>query len=91
MEVLFDNVLVKAEPVDQIGDVILPAQYEDKPEFGVVIKVGPGLMHATGMVVPTTVQVGDMVYFNKYSTTKFKVDKEDYYVVREEDIISYER
>lgn len=89
--VLYDNVFVKGIELEERDGIVKPAQYDDKPELGVVIKVGMGRLFENGEIVPLAVKEGDTVYFNKYSTVKFNFDGNDYYVVREEDIVGYLR
>lgn len=89
--ILYDNVFVKGINIEEKDGIVKPAQYEDKPEIGEVISIGEGRIFENGSIVPLKVKTGDIVYFNKYSTTKFNFDGEDFYVVREEDIIGYTR
>ena len=89
--ILYDNVFVKGISIEEKDGIVKPAQYEDKPEIGEVISVGEGRIFDNGNIVPLKVQAGDIVYFNKYSTTKFNFDGADYYVVREEDVIAFTR
>lgn len=90
-KLLYDNILVKAIEIEESGGVIRPNQYEDKPELGEVVSVGEGRIFDTGVIEPLRLKVGDSVYFNKYSTTKFNVNGTDYYIIREEDCIGYNR
>jgi len=74
---LRDLVLVKAirpKGVDGLDD---PAQYEDKSEFGEVIKIGINV---------TELKIGNIVRFGKYSTEAIRTNGEDYIIVHEEDI-----
>lgn len=89
--ILYDNVFVKGVEIEERDGIIKPSQYDDKPEIGEVIKVGEGRIFDNGNIVPLKVKAGDTVYFNKYSTVKFNFDGEDYYVLREEDIVGYIR
>jgi chaperonin GroES len=87
---LLDNVLVEAvEPAVEEGIVRNPQQYGDKPEIGIVLSVGPGRVTEQGVKLPMTVFTGMVVLFNKYLATKFRLDGNDYYVVREDDIVAY--
>lgn len=90
-QILHDNILIKGIDVTERDEIIKPLQYDDKPELGEVITPGTGRVLDSGAVLPTTVKKGDTVYFNKYSTVKFNFDGEDYYIVREEDIVGYIR
>lgn len=75
---LRDLVLVRAiRPEPANGKLVDPAQYEDKPEFGEVIKSGDLI---------TWVKVGDIIRFGKYSTEAIRTRGEDYFIVHEEDI-----
>lgn len=77
---LRDNLLVRAlRPKDKNG-LVDPAQYEDKPEFGEVISYGEKV---------TSIQLGAIVRFGKYSTEMIRSNGEDYFIVREEDISGY--
>lgn len=90
--ILYDNVFVKGiELPEALDGVVRPAQYDDKPELGEVLSVGEGRLLDDGTTVSLKVRKGDTVYFNKYSSTKFSYAGEDYYVVREEDIVAYIR
>lgn len=90
--VLYDNVVVRPLAQDKTStkkgevEIIRPDQYEDKPEFGEVLMVGEGRIFDNGTVVPLRVKVGDVVYFQKYSTTKLRIDGTDIHIIREEDI-----
>lgn len=78
IELFHDNVLVKAlRPKDKNG-LINPAQYEDKPEWGMVMGVGGK--------VESNISIGDVVRFGKYSTECIRSNGEDFYIVRQEDI-----
>lgn len=89
--VLYDNVLIKGLEVEERDGVYKPAQYDDKPDMGEVLKAGPGRLLDNRDLVPLSVKIGDIVYFNKYSSTKFNYDGVDYYLLREEDIYGYIR
>lgn len=87
---LYDNVLVKALDMhDEDSPFKDPRSYEDKPEVGEVIKIGQGRIFDNGVVVPLVIKVGEQVLFNKYTSTKFHFDGQDYYTVREEDILAH--
>lgn len=90
---LYDNVLVEQveqEDVDESG-IIRPQNYEDKPEIGKVLSIGKGRLFDNGTIVPLEVKVGDIVYFNKYSSVKVRLDTTDFFILREEDIQGFLR
>lgn len=76
---LWDNVLITPLKPDQKGSFKVPRGEEDKPEIGIVVRVGWGIEN-------DLIQEGDTVMFNKYSTTK--TDFAEDLVVRAEDIIA---
>jgi chaperonin GroES len=41
-----------------------------------------------GKLIPLQVKVGDKVIFSKYSYEEVKVDGEDYYILKEENILA---
>lgn len=85
-KILYDNVLIKPIVLEKVGLVLRPQQYEDKPEFGEVLMVGEGRIFDNGTVIPLKVKVGDVVYFQKFSSQKIRVEGVDYHIIREEDI-----
>ena len=75
---LRDLLLVKAlRATPEDGKLVDVAQYEDKPEFGEVIKVGYAV---------ADVKVGDIVRFGKYSTEAIRTNGKDYFIVHAEDL-----
>jgi chaperonin GroES len=76
---LGDHVLVIPVMVEQSRGLIKPDQYDDKPEFGKVVKKG-------GEVI-RDIKVNDTVLFGKWSTILITIDGIDYLMMREEDVI----
>lgn len=87
-EPLYDYIVVKALKVAGINGLIRPEQYDDKPEFGVVIKCGHGRLLEDGSVVPLQVKPGDHIFFGRYSSTQTRSAGEDYLIIREDDIMA---
>jgi chaperonin GroES len=54
---------------------------------GVVIAVGPGGRTQTGETVPTSVKVGDKVLLPEYGGDKLELDKIEYHLFREQEIL----
>ena len=93
-KLLYDNVLLEAivmEDVDTETGLYRPQGYEDKPELGRVVSKGDGRLFDNGTIVPLKVEVGDVVYFNKYSSVKVRLNTTDFYIIHEEDIQAYLR
>ena len=86
---LADRVVVKpveAEEKTKTG-IILTAASQEKPQIAEVVAVGPGGM-VDGNEVVMTVKVGDKVITSKYAGTEVKLNKEEYTIVRQSDILA---
>jgi len=87
---LSDRLLVK--PVDEeektASGIIVPDTAKQKPMRGKVIAAGPGKMNDEGKRMSMDVKVGDIVLYGKYSGTEIKLDKEDYLILNENDILA---
>ena len=86
---LADRVVVKmteAEKKTQSG-IILASSAKEKPQIAEVLAVGPGGL-VDGKQVEMYVKVGDKVITGKYAGTEVKVDKEEYIIVRQSDILA---
>ena len=73
---------LKAEETTKSG-IVLPGQSEEKPQQAEVVAVGPGTDE-----VKMQVKKGDLVIYSKYSGTDVKIDKEEYIIVKQSDILA---
>jgi len=84
---LWDYVLVQATRAEESTDgLIKPEQYDERPEIGIVIATGGGKVLDNGTVWPMPCKPGDTVFFGKYSSVQTRMNGEDYYLIRAEDI-----
>ena len=86
---LGDRVVLKqliAEETTKSG-IVLPGQAKEKPQQAEVIAVGPGGM-VDGKEVNMQVAVGDQVIYSKYAGTEVELDKEEYIIVKQSDILA---
>ena len=86
---LADRVVVKsleAEETTKSG-IILAGSAKEKPQIAEVIAVGPGGI-VDGKEVTMYVKVGDKVIYSKYAGTEVKLDKEEFIIVRQNDILA---
>ena len=86
-----DKVIVKPIAEDEItkGGIVLPDTVDkERPEKGEVIAIGSGKTLDNGQKLPMSVKVGDIVMFKKYSPDEIKIDKEEYLVIAEDDIMA---
>lgn len=86
---LYDRVVVRRLASEQktAGGIVLPDSAAEKPMKGEVIAIGVGKLLENGDVRTLAVKVGDTILFGKYAGTEVKVDKEDWIVMREDDIM----
>ena len=86
---LADRVVVKLVEVEETtsSGIILAASAHEKPQIAEVIAVGPGGM-VDGKEVEMYVKVGDKVITSKYSGTEVKLNKEEYTIVKQSDILA---
>ncbi len=90
---LLDRVLVKREDIDMTspsGIIIPDTAQKEKSKRGIVIAVGGGRVSDEGRVIPMSVKVGAKVFFNSGWDNEVKVggDEEEYFLVRESDILA---
>ena len=87
---LYDRIVVKRiEQKEQMqGGLYIPDSAKEKPQEGEVIAVGSGKLLDNGDRVPMEIKVGDRVLYAKYGGTEFKLDGEDYLVMRESDVLA---
>ena len=86
---LADRVVVKmteAEETTKSG-IVLAASAQEKPQIAEVVAVGPGGL-VDGNEVEMYVKVGDKVIIGKYSGQEVKMDKEEYTIVRQAEILA---
>ena len=84
---LFDRVVVKPLPIKQekIGSIILP-EIAKQPEISEVIALGIGKLD--DKEAKFQVKIGDKVIFNKFNGNEFKIDNENYTIIKEKDILA---
>lgn len=88
---LGDHVIVKAlnkEEVSKSGIILPDTMDKEKPEKGTVVATGPGKLTENGSRGAMSVKAGDTVVFKKYSPDEVKIDKEEFLVISESDILA---
>ena len=86
---LADRVVVKLIEVEETTNsgIILAASAQEKPQIAEVIAVGPGGL-VDGKEVTMYLHAGDRVITSIYSGTEVKLDKEEFTIVRQSDILA---
>jgi chaperonin GroES len=70
------------------GGIIIPDTAKEKPIEGKVIAVGTGRVKKDGTKVPLEVKKGNRVLYAKYAGTEVKIEKEEYLIMKEDDILA---
>lgn len=85
---LGDNVLVKQKKEDEVTSfgLILSGDKKERSE-GEVIAVGPGKLMEDGKRTTMDVKVGDHVILKSWGGDKVELEKEEYKIVSQEDIL----
>ena len=86
---LGSRVLVKMKKAEETtkSGIILASGKQEEPQVAEVIEVGTG-EEKEGKVVGLKVKKGDSVIINKYAGTEIKYGKEEYIILKEEDILA---
>lgn len=89
---LGDRILLKPFSPEEMsttasGIIIPDTVSKEKPEQGRVIAVGEGKWD-NGKRVPMSIKVGDKVVFSRYGYDEVKLEGEEYYILKEENILA---
>ena len=86
---LQDRILVRRVVGEEktAGGIYIPDSAKEKPQKGEVVATGKGRMTDEGTHLPLEVKMGDKILFNRYAGTEFKLNDEEYLMLREEDIL----
>lgn len=77
---LKDRVVAKKEqPLDKTESGILLGEAKKDPAYAIVESIGPEVKE---------IKVGDKIIIKEYSATEVKIDKTDYIIIKEEDILA---
>lgn len=75
------------EKKNSFGIILPESNTKEKAEQGIVLAVGPGEFR-DGVLVPVAVKVGDKICFSKYGYDDIKVDDEELYLIKEENVLA---
>lgn len=86
---LADRVVLKACETEETtkSGIVLASSAQEKPQIAEVVAVGPGGV-VDGNEIEMYVKVGDKVITGKYSGTEIKIDKQEYTIVRQSEILA---
>jgi chaperonin GroES len=86
---LGDRILVRraVKEVQTASGIYLPTDQTKDPNEGTVVAVGPGEKDVTGQLHATTLQTGDLVLLPEYGGMKVKIEDDELFLFREQDIL----
>lgn len=85
---LFDRVLILPSPEKETsGGLTLPNKIAERPYLGEVVAVGDGL-DTEGKKQDLQVSIGDKILYSKYGGTPIIIDKTEYIIMRQADILA---
>ena len=86
---LFDKIVVEAVESQEktAGGIFLPDSAKEKPQSAKVLAVGPGGM-VDGKEVTMQVKVGDIILYNKYAGSDFKLDGKEVTILKQSDVLA---
>lgn len=86
---IFDRVVIRpiVEKEKTFGNLIISSDSQEEPTRGEVVAVGNGML-GDGKKVEMQVKVGDVVAYSKFAGSTYKIDGEDFVVVRQTDILA---
>ena len=87
---LHDRIIVQRidEGEQKVGGIIIPDSAKEKPQRGTVIAVGNGKANDKGKRIPLDVKAGDRILFGKYSGQEIKLDGQEYFIMKEDDVLA---
>ena len=87
---LHDRIIVQRidEGEQKVGGIIIPDSAKEKPQQGTVIAVGNGKTNDKGKRIPLDVNAGDRILFGKYAGQEIKLDGEEYFIMKEDDVLA---
>lgn len=88
---LSDHLVI--EPIEKeektASGIILPDSAEkERSQKGNVVAVGPGRLNEKGERRELEVKVGDVILFQEYGPSEFKVGDKKYLIAKESDVIA---
>jgi len=86
---LADRLVIKPLDVEETlaSGIVIPDTAKEKSQQGEVIAVGPGRLDDDGKRIPMELKVGDRVYYPKYGGQDIKIEREEYIVLSERDVL----
>ena len=89
---LNDRIIVRPceVPSTSNGGIVMVSTSNEAVIRAQVVAIGSERTLKNGQTVPFSVKYGDVVYFEQNSATKARVEGEELFVLREEDVLAVE-
>jgi chaperonin GroES len=86
---LGDRLVIKATQQEEVlaSGLVIPDTAKEKPQQGEVLAVGPGRLDDNGKRIALELKVGDRVLYAKYAGQEIKIDRDEYIVLAEKDVL----
>ena len=83
-KILAGKILVQPQEAEEktVSGIIIPDSAKEKPQVGTVVLTGEGKKDE-----PMEVNVGDVVFYGKYSGTELNIDGTDYLLMSQTDVL----
>ncbi len=87
---LTDHIVLRQVEQEEVtaSGIVIPDTAKEKPQHGLVLAVGPGKMNDAGVLETMELSEGDRVLYQKYTGQEVTVDKEDYIVIKFQDVLA---
>jgi chaperonin GroES len=70
---LFDNIIIEPiEDTSTTSGIYIPDTIKEKPMKGKIVNVGDGYNITTGLVIPVTLVIDDIILYNRNSGVEYK-------------------
>ncbi len=86
---LGDRVVIKMVENEEktVGGLVIPDSAKEKPQVAEVVAVGPGGV-VEGKEVKMELEVGQKVLISKYAGTQITIDKVEYTILKQSDVLA---
>ena len=86
---LGERLVIKPVQQEEVlaSGLVIPDTAKEKPQQGEVLAAGPGRLDDNGKRVPMDVKVGDRVLYARYAGQEIKIDRDEFIVLAEKDVL----
>jgi chaperonin GroES len=86
---LGDRLVIKPVVQEEVlaSGILIPDTAKEKPQQGEVVAAGPGRLDENGKRIAMEVKVGDRILYAKYTGQEIKIEREEYIVLSEKDVL----